>query len=122
VNREFGKVKFTQSKIGRAWNLKEAFLPFWKYVNPVWASRYFQRRYFWATHSRLDPMIKVARTLKAHFEGLIAYFRHGITNAFTEGMNSRIQEIKSAARGFRNFDNYRIAILFACGKLDLKPQ
>ncbi|WP_413906954.1 transposase [Candidatus Endomicrobiellum trichonymphae] len=37
-------------------------------------------------------------------------------------MNSVIQEIKTVARGFRNFQNYRTAILFFCGKLDLYPQ
>jgi transposase len=39
----------------------------------------------------------------------------------SEGFNSRIQAIKSAARGFRAFDNYRTRILFYCGKLDLVP-
>ena len=43
------------------------------------------------------------------------------TNAVTEGFNSKIQSIKANARGFRNFQNYRIAILFHCGKLDLQP-
>ncbi|MCX6089181.1 MAG: transposase, partial [Candidatus Atribacteria bacterium] len=38
-----------------------------------------------------------------------------------EGINSKIQQIKSAARGFRNFQNYRIAILFHCGGLNLYP-
>ncbi|MBI5181443.1 MAG: transposase, partial [Nitrospirae bacterium] len=38
-----------------------------------------------------------------------------------EGLNSKIQQIKSAARGFRNFENYRIAILFFCGKLNMYP-
>jgi len=47
---------------------------------------------------------------------------HKITNALTEGFNSKIQMIKSAARGFRSFENYRIAILFHCGKLDFSPQ
>lgn len=44
-----------------------------------------------------------------------------ITNAVTEGLNSKIQSLKSAARGFRNFRNYRIRILFFCGKLNLCP-
>ncbi|MEO9933352.1 MAG: transposase, partial [Rhodopirellula bahusiensis] len=35
--------------------------------------------------------------------------------------NSKIQSIKSAARGFRSFKNYRLRILFYCGKLDLNP-
>jgi transposase len=39
-----------------------------------------------------------------------------------EGLNSKIQQIKSAARGFRKFENFRIAILFFCGKLDMYPQ
>ena len=49
------------------------------------------------------------------------YFRYRITNATSEGFNSRIQSIKSAARGFRDFQNYRTRILFYCGKLNLKP-
>ncbi|MBI5400341.1 transposase, partial [Candidatus Saganbacteria bacterium] len=39
-----------------------------------------------------------------------------------EGINSKIQQIKSVARGFRSFENYRVAILFHCGKLSLYPQ
>jgi hypothetical protein len=42
-----------------------------------------------------------------------------VVRAVSEGFNSRIQSIKSVARGFRNFDNYRTRILFFCGKLDL---
>lgn len=45
----------------------------------------------------------------------------GAGHAASEGLNSRIQSIKSAARGFRSFSNYRIRILFHFGKLDLKP-
>ena len=45
-----------------------------------------------------------------------------ITNAVTEGLNSKIQAIKANARGFRSFLNYRTRILFFCGKLDLYPQ
>ena len=60
--------------------------------------------------------------LKKHIGGLLAYFRHRITNAQSEGFNSRVQQIKSAARGFRNFANYRIRILFYCGKLNLLPK
>jgi transposase len=122
IKREFGAVRFSQSRIGRAWVLKESFRTFWNYATVTWGKKFFDRWYFWATHSRIDPMIRAARTLKNHLDGLLAYFRHGITNAFTEGTNSRIQEIKAAARGFRNFENYRIAILFYCGKLDMKPQ
>jgi transposase len=59
--------------------------------------------------------------LKRHLENLLTYLKHRITNAVTEGLNSKIQSIKSNARGFRSFWNYRIRILFFCGKLDLYP-
>ncbi len=55
-------------------------------------------------------------------DNIVTWFRHPISNGPTEGFNSRIQAIKAAARGFRNFENYRIRILFFCGRLDLEPE
>ena len=74
------------------------------------------------SRSRLKPVIEVARMLKRHLKNLLTYLRHHITNAVTEGLNSKIQSLKAAARGFRNFANYRTRILFFCGKLNLYPQ
>jgi transposase len=64
----------------------------------------------------------VAETLKNHLHGLLTYFRHEITNAVTEALNGSIQSLKSAARGFRSFENYRTRILFFLGRLELHPQ
>ncbi len=108
-------------KVGRAWALKETFQAFWEYKREWAARRFFDRWYFRATHSRLKPIIDVAKTLKRHLDGLLSYIEHSITNAVTEGLNSKIQSVKSNARGFRNFSHYRIAILFHCGKLDMLP-
>lgn len=71
--------------------------------------------------SRLEPLKKVARLIDAHWQEILHYIKHRITNAASEGLNSRIQAIKSAARGFRSFANYRTRILFHCGSLELKP-
>ena len=73
------------------------------------------------SRSRLKPVIEVAQMLKRHLDNLLTYIKHHITNAVTEGLNSKIQSLKAAARGFRNFHNYRIRILFFCGKLHLYP-
>ena len=73
------------------------------------------------SRSRLKPLIEVARMLKRHLDNLLTYLKHHITNAVTEGSNSKIQSIQSAARGFRSFRNYWIRILFFCGKLNLHP-
>lgn len=119
--KQFKELMTDELKVGRAWVLKEAFRKFWEYGKEWSALRFFKRWYFRATHSRLKPIIDVAKMLKRHLDGLLAYIEHSITNAVTEGLNSKIQAIKANARGFRNFAHYRIAILFECGGLDLYP-
>jgi len=108
-------------KVGRAWSMKEMFRQFLDYTYKGSAQSFFKRWYFWATHSQLKPMIDAAKTLKRHLAGMLTYIKHHITNVVAEGLNSKIQNIKSNARGFRNFEHYRIAILFHCGKLALYP-
>lgn len=51
----------------------------------------------------------------------MTYFTHRITNAVSEGINSKIQTIKKMAYGFRNRDNFKTAIFFHCGGLALYP-
>ena len=118
---EFSMLKDLQLKVARAWAAKELFSKFWVYQEEGWARRFFKDWFGWVSRSRLKPMIDVARILKRHLDHLLTYLKHHITNAVTEGLNSKIQSIKSAARGFRNFKNYRTRILFFCGKLDLYP-
>ena len=56
-----------------------------------------------------------------HLRGVMAWFRPRISKGVAGGFNPAIQAIKSSARGFRSFANYRIAILFHCGGLQLFP-
>jgi len=114
-------VQQTAIKTSRAWAIKEMFRQFWEYRSGRWALKFFKRWHAWAIRSRLQPIKKVAVMLNKHIDGLLAYFRHRITNAKSEAFNSRVQAIKSAARGFRSFENYRIRILFYCGDLDMAP-
>lgn len=108
-------------KTGRAWQLKELFRYFWEETDAVGGRAFFDRWYSWAIRSRLKPVKKVARMLKGRLDRILTWFTSPISNSTSEGFNSRIQAIKSAARGFRIFEHYRIRILFFCGKLDLKP-
>ena len=109
-------------KTSRAWAIKETFQEFWNTHNEGFAEGVFKRWYSWAVRSQLKPIVKVAKMLKRHLDGLMSYFRHRISNAVSEGLNSKIQAIKSSARGFRSFENYRNRILFSCGKLALSPK
>lgn len=118
----FAKLKGLNLKVARAWAMKELFTELWRYSYEGSARKFFKKWFGWASRSQLKPMIKVARMLKAHLDNILTYLRHPITNAVTEGLNSKIQAIKANARGFRSFLNYRTRILFFCGKLSLYPQ
>lgn len=117
----FQELKHSGLKVARAWHMKELFAEFWTFLFDADARAFFRDWRRWATRSRLAPMQKVARMLQAHLDGLLGHVIHPITNAVTEGLNSKIQLLKASARGFRHFDKYRAAILFYCGKLDLRP-
>ena len=108
-------------RTGKAWGLKEAFRHFWQSLDKRFAAANFDFWHAQVLKSGIRPMVKVAAMLKKHLDGLLAWFDSRIDNAMSEGYNSVIQTLKAAARGFRNFENYRTAILFHCGKLDMHP-
>jgi transposase len=119
--RAFKALRTSKLQVARAWALKEAAANLWMYRSVPAARAFFKRWYFWATHSRLKPMIEKARLLKRHLPNILTYLTHRITNATAEGLNSKIQWIRYTARGFRNRAHFKTAIYFHCGKLDLYP-
>jgi transposase len=118
----FAVLQALHLKTGRAYALKEALADLWEYSSLGWARKYWARWYFWATHSRLAPMVDVARMVRDHLTGVMNYFTHRITNAVAEGLNSKIATIQKAAYGFRNKAHFRTAVLFRCGGLQLYPR
>ena len=108
-------------EVSKAWYLKEFFGYFWLKANAENALKFFC---YWAREvidSGNKPMLKVAKMLHRHMDNILTYFDSYITNAVSEGLNSKIQSLKANARGFRTFKNYRTSILFFCGKLKLAP-
>jgi len=118
---EFDALMRQELRVGRAWAIKEALRRLWHYVYPASGWKFWKKWYFWATHSRLEPIRKAAETLRRHIDNILTYYLHPVTNAMSEGLNSKIQKIKSMACGFRNTENFKTAIYFHCGGLDLYP-
>ena len=59
--------------------------------------------------------------IKRHLHNVLTYFKHRITNAGSEALNSVVQMLKKRAFGYRSFANFRTVVLFRCGGLDLYP-
>ena len=62
------------------------------------AEYYLKRWYFWATHSRIQPIIDVAKTIRRHQVGILRWFTSGVNNGILEGINSLFQAAKAKAR------------------------
>jgi transposase len=121
ARERFEELKGAELKTGRAWALKEALRDLWNYTSEAWAAKFWKRWYFWATHSRLAPMIEVAKLIARHLPNVLTYFRHRITNAVAEGLNSKIATVQKRACGYRNPNHFKIAVYFHCGGLNLYP-
>jgi transposase len=100
-------------KINRAYLLKEAFRRFWDYRSYAWAKKYLDWWFWWATHSRLEPMRKFAWMVRKHEEGILNYFKMRITNGTVEGLNNKAKMISHRAYGFRTPNTF-IKNLYLC--------
>jgi len=106
-------------KTGRAYQIRLAFQDLYDQPSTE-ATVYLKKWYFWATHSRLEPMINAARTVKRHCDGILRWFESKIANGLIEGINSLVQAAKAKARGYRSMRNLKAMVYLLAGKLDLR--
>ena len=111
----------TELKTAEAYAFKQTFRAFFEQDDVPAGTEFFENWTAELEGRDLPKMHKVARTLEKNIQGLLNYLKWRITNAYGEAVNALIQEIKTVARGFRQFGNFRIAILFFLGKLELHP-
>ena len=86
------------------------------------ASAELDRVTTWIMHSNVPEMKVVAQTLRKEREGILNWFSRNATNAILEGLNSIIQSVKRAARGFRNIGYFETMIFLRLGRLDFSAQ
>ena len=118
---QFDALRALTLKTSRAWAIKEMLRELWDCGTERAASQFHRRWHQWAMRSRLTPVVRVAEMIARRLPNVLSYFRHRITNAVSEGINSAVQTIKKRAAGFRNVENFKTAIYFHCGGLELYP-
>ena len=106
----------------RAWELALKFDDFYELRDTDRAEEYLRRWVTEAKDSGLEPLIKFAETLEAHWDGVLRWHQTRVTNGLLEGLNSLIQAAKRRARGYRSARNYKTMIYLVAGKLQPGPQ
>ena len=108
-----GSLEKLNLKINRAYLLKESFRHLWSYKTMGWASKYLNKWFWWATHSRLKPMRDFAWMIRRHEDNILSYFKLPIHNGTVEGLNNKAKVVSRRAYGFRSAKNY-ILNLYHC--------
>ena len=106
-------------KTARAYQIRLAFQELYDQPSAE-AAAFLKKWYFWATHSRLEPVIDAAHTVKRHWDGILRWFDSKIANGLIEGINSLVQAAKAKARGYRSIRNLKTMVYLLAGKLDLR--
>ena len=108
-------------KTGRAFRMVQALDQVYKCDDIFEAESVFDKLYSWLQRSRLEPMKRVARTLRHFKKEILAYYFQRLTNAVAEGINSIIQAGKRKARGFGTFQGFSTMIYLECARLKFAP-
>lgn len=105
--------------------LRWEFDAFWKYRSATWAGRFLDA---WCTkvmRSRIEPLMKVVGTLRAHRPYLLDWIRikanGGVPTGAVEGFNNKARVITRRAYGFRSREAMEVALYHALGKLPEPP-
>ena len=103
----------------RAYLLKEHFHRFWEYQSATWARRFLKAWCTRALRSRIEPMKKIARTLRAHEDLILNWFRAKgtMSSGVVEGLNYNVKLGMRKAYGFRTYEAVEIALYHRLGKL-----
>jgi transposase len=106
------------SRTARAWCYREELREILQRKQPNVVREALQH---WSTcvmRSKVEAMKEVAKMVRKHLDGIVAWSKTRITNGFLEAMNGLFQAAKRKARGFKSIRTIRTVIFMLAGKLD----
>ena len=103
----------------RAYLLEEEFQLFWEYASPAWAAKFLDAWCKRAMRSRIEPVKRFARTVRAHRELLLNYFKakKRFSSGVIEGLNNKAKVTMRKAYGYRTFRIAELSLHHVLGKL-----
>jgi transposase len=106
-------------KTVRAYLLKEAFQQLWDYNSPAWARKFLDDWCRQVMRSRIEPMKKIAMSLRQHRELILNYFRTQklLSSGVVEGLNNKAKVTMRKSYGFPHLPLLEVALYHSLGKL-----
>jgi transposase len=103
----------------RAYLLREEFQRLWEYTSATWAGRFLDEWTGRATRSRLEPIKKIARSIRTHRPLILNWFRARgeVSAGAVEGLNNKVKLVTRKSYGFRTPEVARMALLHSLGRL-----
>jgi len=118
---KLSNLKTVAARTARAWAIRQYAMTLWGFETEEDAKQAWSKWYGWAVRSRLNPIAASAKSIKKHLWGIVNAIVHKRTNAQAESLNAKIKTLKVRAKGFRNKERLKTAILFHLGGLKLAP-
>jgi transposase len=115
------EVQRLNRRLYRAYLLKESLAKGMDYRQPARASEHLDSWSRWASRSKLKPFVRLAKTVRKHKQGIVAYTETGLSNGVVEGLNNKIRLVMRRAYGFRNTAALKAMVFLCCGGLVLNP-
>lgn len=117
----FEHIQATNYQVSKAWRIREDFKDIFGSQTMPEAITLFIKWGASVLNTNIKELIKVAKMFNRHIKGVCNALTKSFSNAMAERLNGKIQEIKTVGRGYRTFKNFRSAILFFHGGLNLYP-
>jgi len=120
-HQKLADIQANNERLYRARLLNDALADALDYRQPKRARQALEEWLRWASRSKIEPFVRLARTIRDHKQGILAYIKDRLTNGFAEGINNRLRTIARRAYGFHSAESL-ISMLFLCaGGIELDP-
>ncbi len=115
-SKSLAHLQEANKRLYRAYLLKESFVDIYRSLaQPMAAENKIRKWLAWASRSQMKPFVKVARTIRDHLSGIVAYFRTGYTTSKSEGNNTKARLATRRAYGFHGVEAVQAMIELCCG-------
>ena len=111
------EVEHANRRLYRAFLLKEELRLLYHLKDPTLAQAHLDAWLAWASRSKLKPFVKLARTLRARRDGILAAIRLGLSNGRMEGLNSKVRLLSHRSFGFHSPQPLIALIYLCCSRL-----